>query len=292
MSKSFYLLLLLISLLFTACSPTPPIAPPTKQTPKSKPKIAIAFGGGAAKGFAHIGVIKVLEQNGIRPDIITGTSAGAVIGSLYASGLSPIEIQQKAMSLKENQLTDFTLSTAGIIKGEVLQAFINHEVQQRPIEKLPIHFGAVSTNKESGEAIVFRSGNTGQAVRASASIPNVFLPVKIGNSNYVDGGLVQPVPVEAAKNMGADIIIAIDISTKPTNGNKGFWATLDQSFSIMNQAALDKQLKMATIVIQPEINTLSSVLFEQRHQAILEGEKAALASLPKIKKVISEAYLQ
>lgn len=278
-----YLSLIILSFFISACSQsTTPITPQTK----SKPKIAIAFGGGAAKGFAHIGVIKVLEQNGIKPDIITGTSAGSVIGSLYASGLSPIEIQQKAMNLDENQLTDYTLSSAGIVKGEALQDFINKEVKGRPIDKLPIRFGAVATNKENGEAIVFRSGNTGQAVRASASIPNVFLPVKIGKNSYVDGGLVQPVPVEAAKEMGADIIIAIDISAKPTKGEKGFWATLDQSVSIMNQVALNKQLKMANIIIRPNINNISSLSFENRHQAILEGEKAGLAAVAIIKKVL------
>jgi len=285
MIRILYLPTLLIALLFTACAPVPKVIQPIK----SKPKIAIAFGGGAAKGFAHIGVIKVLEQNGIRPDIITGTSAGSVIGSLYASGLSPIDIQQKAMNLSQDQLTDYTFSNVGIVKGEALQDFINKEVKGRTIEKLSIPFGAVATNKESGEVAVFRSGNTGQAVRASASIPNVFLPVRIGKNTYVDGGLVQPVPVEAAKEMGADIVIAIDISAKPTSGTKGFWATIDQSVSIMNQVALNKQLKMADVIIRPNINNISSLSFEQRHQAILEGEKAALVAIPLIKKAISEA---
>jgi NTE family protein len=281
------LLSLFIALFFTACSTGSKVTPPPL---KQKPKIAFALGGGAAKGFAHIGVIKVLEQNGIKPDIITGTSAGSVIGSLYASGLSPIAIQQTAMNLDEDQLTDYTFSTTGIVKGEALQNFINKAVGNRPIEKLPIPFGAVATNKETGAAAVFRVGNTGQAVRASASIPNVFLPVKIGQNTYVDGGLVQPVPVEAAKNMGADVVIAIDISAKPTKGTKGFWATIDQSINIMGQVALNKQLNMADVVIHPNIDNISSLSFEQRHLAILEGEKAALAALPAIRKVINEAY--
>lgn len=284
--RVFVFLLLAMTLFFTACAPTHHVTvPPLKQ----KPKIAIAFGGGAAKGFAHIGVIKVLEQNGIKPDIITGTSAGSVIGSLYASGLTPIAIQQIAMNLNEDQLTDYTLSANGIVKGEALQNFINKMVGNTPIEKLAIPFGAVATNKETGAAAVFRSGNTGQAVRASASIPNVFLPVKIGHNTYVDGGLVQPVPVEAAKNMGADVIIAIDISAKPTKGSKGFWATIDQSINIMGQVALNKQLKLADVVIHPNIDTISSLSFKQRDQAILEGEKAAIAALPAIKKAIQKS---
>jgi len=281
-----HILALCTALLFSACSTTPPAAAP--QPPKPKPKIALALGGGAAKGFAHIGVIKVLEQNGIKPDIITGTSAGAVIGSLYASGLNGFALQQKAMDLDEGGLIDYTLSTSGFIKGEALQNFINKEVQNRPMEKMAIPFGAVATNRESGEAVLFRSGNTGQAVRASASIPNVFLPVTIGKNNYVDGGLVQPVPVEAARKMGADIVIAVDISARPaSDSGSGFLSILDQSINIMNQVALKQQLKMADVVIQPNITQLGSTSFEQRHLAIMEGEKAAVASLGAIRKAIA-----
>ena len=276
--------LIIAAFVFTACTTTTPAIP----AQKSKPKIAFALGGGAAKGFAHIGVIKILEQHGIKPDIITGTSAGAVIGSLYAAQPNAIALQQKAMNLDESQFADYTLSSKGFVKGEALADFINTSVANRPIEKLNIPFGAVATNKETGDSIVFRTGNTGQAVRASASIPNVFQPVVIGKNSYVDGGLVQPVPVEAARAMGADIIIAIDISAKPTSGEKGFLETIDQSINIMNQVALNKQLKMANVIIRPNTNKLSSVSFEQRHQAILEGEKAGLAALPIIKKVIED----
>ena len=279
------LFMLFFTAFFSACSHEAP----SPQLQQVHPKIAIALGGGAAKGFAHIGVLKVLEQNGIKPDIITGTSAGSIIGSLYASGLSAVEIQQIAMNLDQDELIDYTISTRGIVKGEALQDFINKEVQGRPIQNFPILFGAVATDEESGEAVVFRYGNTGQAVRASASVPNVFLPVKIGKCSYVDGGLVEPVPVEAARNMGADIVIAIDISAKPISGEKGFWATIDQSISIMNQVALNKQLKEADVVIRPNIDNISSLSFDQRHQAILEGEKAAIAALPAIRAAIDKA---
>jgi NTE family protein len=281
----FYTVLLFLPLLlFTACTSTQPTLSPQKN----KPKIAFALGGGAAKGFAHIGVIKILEQHGIKPDIITGTSAGSVIGSLYAASPNAIALQQKAMNIDESQFADYTLSSKGFVKGEALADFINASVSNRPIEKLNLPFGAVATNKATGEAIVFRAGNTGQAVRASASIPNVFQPVVIGKNSYIDGGLTQPVPVEAARSMGADIIIAIDISAKPTSGEKGFLDTIDQSINIMNQVALNKQLSMANVIIRPNTSKLSSVSFEQRHQAILEGEKAGLAALPIIKKVLED----
>jgi len=267
---------------FTGCTTSGNHVTPVKP----KVKIALALGGGAAKGFAHIGVIKILEQNGIRPVIITGTSAGSIIGSLYASGLTPLQLQQKAMNIKESEVTDLTISTSGFIKGEALQNFINNSVGNRTIQNLTIPFGAVATNKDSGATAVFRSGNTGQAVRASASVPNVFQPVKIGSSYYVDGGLTQPVPVSAAKAMGATYIIAVDISAKPKKGVSGIFGTLDQSINIMSQVALNSELKKANIVIKPKLENLSSVSFDTRHQAILEGEKAALLALPSIKKAL------
>lgn len=284
MSLVSKIFLLVGALILTGClTPTPP-----KLVIKPKPKIALALGGGAAKGFAHIGVIKVLEQNGIHVDMVTGTSAGSVIGSLYASGLNGYQLQQLAINLDESSVADFTLSSGGFVKGEALQNFINKAVKNRPIEQLKIPFGAVATNRATGEAVVFRQGNTGQAVRASASIPNVFQPVVIGKNSYVDGGLTQPVPVEAAKNMGADIIIAVDISDRPKAGNtSGLLATFDQSINIMSQVALNKQLKMATVVIHPDISHLPSVSFDRRNQAILEGEKAATAAMGKIRQALA-----
>ncbi len=284
--KIVNLFLLSIILFFTGCNEGQKNIIVPKPAHK-KPKIAIAFGGGAAKGFAHIGVIKVLEQNGIKPNIITGTSAGAVIGSLYASGMNSIELQQKAMDLETDGLMDFTLSTDGFIKGIALQNFINRSVQNRPIQNLKIPLGIVATNKNTGATAVFTSGNTGQAVRASASVPNVFQAIKIGSNFYVDGGLTQPVPVSAAKRMGADIVIAIDISAKPKSGVSGLLETLDQSINIMSQVALNSELKKANIVIKPNLERLSSVSFDSKHQAILEGEKAAIKMLPAIKKIIA-----
>ncbi|MBD3797781.1 MAG: patatin-like phospholipase family protein [Campylobacterales bacterium] len=284
--KIINLFLLSLILLFTGCAENQKEIAAPKPMHK-KPKIAIAFGGGGAKGFAHIGVIKVLEQNGIKPNIITGTSAGAVIGTLYATGMGSIELQQKAMDIESDRLMDFTLSTDGFIKGAALQNFINRSVQNKPIQNLKIPLGIVATNKNTGATAVFTSGNTGQAVRASASVPNVFQAVKIGSNFYIDGGLTQPVPVSAAKRMGADIVIAIDISAKPKSGVSGLLETLDQSINIMNLSALNSELKKANIVIKPNLERLSSVSFDSRHQAILEGEKAALGMLPAIKKAIA-----
>ncbi|KZE24966.1 NTE family protein [Crenobacter luteus] len=281
--------LALAGLVFVAActTPTAPVKP-AEVKPPPKLKVALALGGGAAKGFAHIGVIKVLEQAGIPVDIVTGTSAGSVVGSLYASGLSGIELQKKAIELDEKQLADVTLSTSGFIKGEALAGFVNQMVGNRPIEKLARPFGAVATDLDSGEKKVFRSGNTGQAVRASASIPNVFQPVAIGGRRYVDGGLVSPVPVSAAREMGADFVIAVDISARPQGGAGGFLAMFDQSINIMNKVALAQELKQADVIIRPQVQKLGGTAFAARNQTILEGERVALLAVPVIKKALAQ----
>jgi NTE family protein len=278
--------------LLAACTITQPKTEITAPKVPVKPRVALALGGGAAKGFAHIGVIKMLEANGIVPDIITGTSAGSVVGSLYASGLNGMQLQAKAMQLDESELTDWTLSTKGFLKGEKLENYINTQLGNRPIEKLPRRLGIVSTELDSGQKVVFRTGNTGQAVRASASIPNVFLPVVIGGKRYVDGGLVSPVPVSAAREMGADFVIAVDISAKPKAGKAtGLFSMLDQSFNIMSGPTLAAELKQADVVIRPNVLNIGSADFEARHQAILEGEKAAQQLMPLIRSRLQQKAL-
>lgn len=281
-------LLIAAALLLNAChlteSKKTPVAPPQPQKPRAV--VALALGGGASKGFAHIGVIKVLKENNIPVHIVTGTSAGAVVGSLYASGMSPDRLELEAEILNKADVVDFTLSTRGFIKGEKLQNWINAKVKNKPMDKFPIKFGAVATEFGSGRMTVFSIGNAGQAVRASASVPNVFQPAEISGKKYVDGGLSAPVPVSAAKRLGANFVIAVDISAKPAklDSGSGFLAYLDQSLNIMSTAALNNELSQAQIVIKPHVQQLGAVGgFDQKEQAIKIGEQAARAALPQIK---------
>ncbi len=247
-------------------------------------KIALVLGGGAARGFAHVGVIKVLEAQGIVPDIVVGTSAGAVVGALYAAGNSGFALQKLVLEMEEGQFSDWSLPDRGILKGEALQNYVNRAIAQRPMEKLGKLFAAVATDLQSGEAVVFRTGNTGMAVRASSSVPGVFQPVVISGREYVDGGLVSPVPVKVAKSLGADFIIAVDISARPQYGKTQ--TTIDvllQTFSIMGQAISRYELPAADVVIRPNTPDLRAVDFQDRHLAVLEGEKAATAMLAEIK---------
>lgn len=253
--------------------------------PKPKATVALALGGGASKGFAHIGIIKVLKENNIPIKIVTGTSAGSIVGSMYASGMSPDRLELEAEILGKTDLVDLTLSTSGFIKGEKLQNYINRKVGNRPMQQFPIKFAAVATDFESGKPVVFNVGNAGQAVRASASIPNVFQPVVIGSRKYVDGGLSQPVPVSAAKKLGANFIIAVDISARPAkNVSQGMFSYLDQTINVMSQTALRQELGQANVVIKPQVLELGSIGgFDQKQRAIQLGEQAARAALPEIK---------
>ena len=257
--------------------------------PKPKATVALALGGGASKGFAHIGITKVLKENNIPIKIVTGTSAGSIVGSMYASGMSPDRLELEAEILGKTDLVDLTLSTSGFIKGEKLQNYINRKVGNRPMQQFPIKFAAVATDFESGKPVVFNVGNAGQAVRASASIPNVFQPVVIGSRKYVDGGLSQPVPVSAAKKLGANFIIAVDISARPAkNVSQGMFSYLDQTFNVMSQTALHQELGQANVVIKPQVLELGSVGgFDQKQRAIQLGEQAARAALPEIKRKLA-----
>lgn len=269
------------ALLLAACAQQPP-QQTVQLPPQPKPiKIGLALGGGAARGFAHIGVIKVLEANGIKPDIVVGTSAGSVVGSLYASGLTGFQLQGIAMQLKEDDFKDWSLPDRGVLKGEALQDFINKAVANRPIEKLALPFGAVATDLASGDMIIFRRGNTGMAVRASSTVPGVFQPVTINGHEYVDGGLTAPVPIQAARDMGADFVIAVDIGQKPRWSKvDGLMSELLQTFTIMGNAITKREIGSADVVIRPQTAAVAATDFEDRHLAIMEGEKAATAALP------------
>lgn len=273
--------LVFASLLVGACA-----TKPTQVTPPQQPtaRLALALGGGAARGFAHVGVIKALEAQGIVPDIVVGTSAGAVVGALYAAGYSGFELQKLVLQLEESQFSDWSLPDRGVLKGEALQGFVNQAVAQRPLEKLGKLLAVVATDLNSGEAIVFRTGNTGMAVRASSSVPGLFQPVAINGREYVDGGLVSPVPVRTARSLGADFVIAVDISAKPQFGKTR--TTVDvllQSFAIMGKTIGERELSVADVVIRPHTPELRAADFQDRHLAVLEGEKAVASVLPELK---------
>ncbi len=269
-------------------SVTPPANPPVPVPPPRTIKVALVLGGGAARGFAHIGVIKALEAQGIFPDMVVGTSAGSLVGALYAAGNNGFALQKLAMEMDEAAISDWSVplfsQSSGVIKGEAVQLYVNRAVNNQPIEKLKIPFGAVATDLHTGQAILFRRGNTGAAVRASSAVPGVFQPMKIGGATYVDGGLVSPVPVSFARKMGADFVIAVNISVQPeAQPASGTLEILLQTFAIMGQSLNQYELRDADVVIRPELATMKGNDFQQWNVAIMAGERAATMQMGEIK---------
>ncbi|NCO84060.1 MAG: esterase [Nitrospirae bacterium CG_4_10_14_3_um_filter_44_29] len=274
----------MLVLCLSSCAPKEEVKPTLPPV-----KIAVVLGAGASKGFAHIGVLKVLESNKIPIHMIIGTSAGSFVGSLYAYGYNAFELQKLSFSIEKGDVVDLSIPDNGFIKGEKLEAYINRILKNTPIEKLKIPFYAVATNIQSGREIVFGTGNTGTAVRASCSIPGIFRPVNISGKVYVDGGVVSPVAVEAAKKLGADIVIAVDISSDIDSSRpEGTIETILQSISIMYSKLAAIQLSKADVVIRPKVGYIGSADFSKRHEAVLEGEKAALEALPKIQEIVNK----
>lgn len=277
-----------LTVLLAACLGTPErSAPPPVAAPVQVPepvRIGLALGGGAAKGFAHIGVIKMLEANGLKPDVVAGTSAGSVVGALYASGMDPFELQQQAFGLDEDRIRDVRLFSGGVLQGRKLQDYVNELVDNRPLDRMRIPFAAVATRLETGERTVFVRGSTGQAVRASSSIPGVFEPVAIGGKHYVDGGVTSPVPVDAARELGADVVVAVDISNRASGSTPThLLGIVNQSIAIMGSKLGEQELARADVVIRPAVSDIGPADFTRRNTAIMEGERAALAALPQLR---------
>jgi NTE family protein len=262
-----------------------------KELPVSlKPaKIAVVLGAGASKGFAHIGVLKILELNKIPVHMVVGTSVGSFVGSLYAYGYSPYDLQAIALGLQKDDIADYTLPDNGFIKGEKLENFINTKVKYTPLDKFRTTFYAVTTNIQTGEEMVFSRGNAGKSVRASCSIPGVFQPQVISGNMYVDGGVVSPLAVDVARRYGADVVIAVDISGSAASSRPtGTIETIMQAIDIMYNKISAIQVKNADVVISPKVGYIGSSDFSKRHEAIMEGEKAANQALPAINQILNK----
>ena len=274
-----------------ACS-TPPPAPPAEPPPLTAPdpvavpkvpkppRIGLALGGGAARGFAHIGIIQVLEENGIRPDLVVGTSAGSLVAALYASGKDGKALATTAQGMEESMFTDWAFPGRGMIRGEALARFVREQTGGRTIEAMKLPLGIVATDLDNGHPILFQRGDPGLAVRASSAVPAVFQPVRIGTREYVDGGLVSPVPVRFARQMGADLVIAVDISAVPDGAPTGDpMRMLLQTFAIMGRSINQFELREADLVLRPRLAGVSGADFTSRTKSIQAGRVAATEAL-------------
>jgi len=299
-SLRFHCLAVMASVVLSACqtAPVTPVTPPAipvipaqqvdivvapKPAPRP-PRIGLALGGGAARGFAHIGVIQVLEENGIQPDLVVGTSAGSLVAALYASGKGGTSLAQLADGMDETVFTDWSFPGRGLLRGEALAKYVRDNTAGRTIEQMHLPLGIVATDLDSGQAILFQRGDPGTAVRASSAVPAVFLPVRIGLREYVDGGLVSPVPVRFARQMGAELIIAVDISAAPEGNATGDpMRMLLQTFAIMGRSINNFELREADVVLRPKLPGVSGADFASRKHSIQAGRDAAQAQLAELK---------
>jgi NTE family protein len=251
--------------------------------------MGLALGGGAARGFAHVGVIQVGEEAGLHPDLVAGTSAGSLVAAIYASGKTGAQLQRVAETMEEATIADWTLPlfSRGVLRGDALARYVNGQVNSKLIEEMPLPLGIVATDLNSGRDVLFQRGDTGTAVRASSAVPAVFQPVRISGRDYVDGGLVSPVPVRAARKMGAELVIAVDISSPPDgNLSGGTLEILLQTFSIMGKSINTFELKDADIVVRPLLNGMASSDFSARKKAIEAGRQAMLLQMPQLRAAI------
>jgi len=271
--------------------PAAPPAPPPPQPPVLRPpRVGLALGGGAARGFAHIGVIQVLEEAGIPIDLVAGTSAGSLVAALYAAGRNGAMLARVALAMDESAITDWAFPGRGLIRGEALARYVREQTGGKLIEQLPLPLGIVATDLDNGQAVLFQRGDVGAAVRASSAVPAIFQPVKIGTREYVDGGLVSPVPVRFARQMGADLVIAVDISSPPDGNATGDpFKLLLQTFAIMGRSINQFELKDADVVLRPRLAGMSGADFSARQRAINAGRDAATAALPALRQRLAAA---
>ncbi len=283
------------STLVSPGAPVEPAAPSRSEAPADSqheaprtrpPCIGMALGGGAARGFAHVGVIQVLEQQGLLPDLVVGTSAGSLVAALYASGRNGAELEQAALRMEEAAITDWTLPlfNRGLLRGDALARYVNAQVKGKTIQDMKRPLGIVATDLANGQGVLFQRGDTGTAVRASSAVPGVFSPVAIGGREYVDGGLVAPVPVQQARQMGAEFVIAVNISSPPEgNPTSDTFKVLMQTFDIMGQTINRYALSEADLVIRPELHGIGSADFSARQRSIAAGRAAMQAALPRLR---------
>jgi NTE family protein len=266
------LLFPLIAVLLAGCATAPvnhtaadaPSAAPLQRVSKMQPVVGLVLGAGGSRGFAHVGVLKAFEEAGIEADVIVGVSSGAVVAALHAGGMRAAELEATALAIEDNDLLDFTLFGPGMIEGGRLQAYINDTLHNRPIEALQKPFAVIAAERETSRMTIFNRGNTGLAVRASASVPKLFWPVVIRGTEYVDGGVASRVPASVARQMGADIVIAVDVSWRGS-----------------------AEAQQADVVIRPQTIRTRITDFSQKIANLAAGEEAAREVVPQVRELLA-----
>jgi NTE family protein len=247
--------------------------------------IALVLGGGGCRGYGHIGVIRVLEANGLKPDLVVGSSVGSLVGALYASGMRAEELERHGERVNPNLLRDWIFPKLGLFGGEGIARFVRERVKAPDIESLPLRFAAVATDLRSGEAVILERGDLGRAVQASSSAPGLLEPVTLAGRLLVDGNLAAPVPVAAARRLGARKVIAVDVTFPPLEADLADpFDALYQAFSILTRRLALEERSRADLVLEPRLQGHPEHMSRAMIRAMTEaGERAALEALPKLR---------
>jgi NTE family protein len=265
----------------------PDVPPPVV---KKDPKIALVLGGGSAKGFAHVGVLRVLEQEKIPIHMIVGTSVGSLIGSIYASNPDSFQLEWIAFKIDRGDILDFSINVKmGTVPGAKLESFVEQNVKAKKVEDTKIPFFPIATDLNTGETLILEKGPLAKAVHASSAIPGVFVPVTFGNRTLVDGGVADNVACDIARAKGADIVIAVNLQKDiKTTQIDTLIDVIGQSVSIMMKEASKPKLALADVVIEPETKGIGMFDFTQKKQLMEEGIKAAKQAMPRIKELLAQ----
>ena len=286
----FYFAIAPAAFFAVSCAQTQPSAPP-RVSSETPPKVGLALGGGGARGFAEVGVLRVLEQERIPIDVVAGTSVGSLIGALYCDNGSVVDLEFTAVKVVAEDLFDystFAIFSGGFVKGERLEAFLLGNLKHKSIETFRVPFSAVATDLRTGETMPFSRGSAARAVHASAAIPGVFVPVPIEGRTYVDGGASDPVPVDVARRMGADVVIAVSIARPiPSRAPQNPLEVAAQAAAIMASKIVECRLSEADVVIAPEVGDVGFDDFSQNRRLFEAGMEAASQALPKIRSAIA-----
>jgi len=253
------------------------------------PKVGLALGSGGARGFAHLGVIKVLKEEGIPIDLIAGSSMGALVASFYGAGLDVDRLYKLSSVFKRKYYLDFTVPKMGFIAGKRVKELIRIFTHGKMIEELDIPIGIVATDLVSGEKVVFKKGPVAEAVRASIAIPGIFVPEKLDGRLFVDGGVVDRIPVSVAKEMGADIVIAVDVSHVKFNSDiTSIFDVIIQSIDIMQMELVANREVASDVMIRPRVEMYDSKAFTNIEEIIIIGEEEAKKHIDRIKQCIEQ----
>jgi len=284
---------LLAALALAACAP--PAEVPPERLPRFvpppqdfAPKVALVLGSGGPRGFAHIGVLKVLDEIGVKPDLIVGTSVGAMVGAVYATGATGAELERLSAGINVLEFFELRMLGGGPASGAAIQSYVNERVRGRPMEALGIPFAVTATRSADHKLVIFNRGDTGLAVRASSASPGQFLPVRVGDQLYIDGDESSPVPIRAARALGAKVVIAVDVSAFEADTPAGVpQAWIDKDARRARQVRLEQP--QADILLHPNIGYYAGYKEEYRRRVMELAERYTREQVPAIRAALARA---